>query len=219
MGIPPIQPYRLPDPEGLPANRVDWLPDPERSVLLVHDMQHYFLDRFTADAPPVPQLLANISTLRARCHALGVPVVYTAQPGGQDPAERGLLTDFWGPGLPGGDPRAAAIVDALAPADGDTVLTKWRYSGFVRTDLMLVLAGRDQLVVTGVYAHIGVQATAVDAFMRDVRPIVVADAVADFSEADHRAALTYITNRCGAVVSTRAILDAFSAPAPLEVAR
>lgn len=209
MALPAIAPYPLPDVDRLPANRVAWRPDPARSVLLVHDMQHYFVDRFAVDAPPVPQVIDHIGRLRARCHELGVPVVYTAQPGDQAPTDRGLLTDFWGPGLPG-DPRAGSIVDAIAPTGRDVLLTKWRYSAFVRSDLPAVLGGRDQLIITGVYAHIGVAATACDAFMRDIQAFVVADAVADFSADDHRNALAYVAGRCGAVVSTADALDAFA---------
>jgi hypothetical protein len=50
----------------------------------------------------------------------------------------------------------------------------------VRTDLSTRMGGRDQLIIVGVYAHIGVLATALDPFMRDIQPFVVADAVADF---------------------------------------
>jgi bifunctional isochorismate lyase / aryl carrier protein len=52
--------------------------------------------------------------------------------------------------------------------------------------------GRDQLVGTGVYAHIGCQATAVEAFMRDVRAFLVADAVAEFSRRHHDQACEYV---------------------------
>jgi bifunctional isochorismate lyase / aryl carrier protein len=209
VAIPAIAPYPLPAGPELPANRAGWRADPARAVLLVHDMQNYFLDAFTPGAAPLPHVLEHVALLRKHCSDLGIPVVYTAQPGGQDPADRGLLTDFWGPGLGAGDPRDAAIVDALAPGPGDRVLTKWRYSAFVRTPLADLLAdqGRDQLIVTGVYAHIGVLATACDAFMRDVQAFVVADAVADFSAAHHRSALAYAAQRCAVTKTTRALVD------------
>lgn len=212
MALPAIAPYPMPAPDSLPANRVDWAVDPDRALLLVHDLQNYFLDAFTPGTSPVTELLANIALLRKDCERLGVPVVYSAQPGGQSAAERGLQQDFWGPGLPA-DARAAAVADAVAPAEHDTVLTKWKYSAFVRTELagMMRAQGRDQLIVVGVYAHIGVLMSACDAWMRDIQAFVVADAVADFSEADHHMALRWAAGRCAVVTTTDAV---FAGTAP-----
>ncbi|MER7754552.1 isochorismatase family protein [Kitasatospora sp. NPDC097643] len=207
MGLPRIPSYSLPAADELPANRVAWAVDPARAVLLVHDLQNHFLDAFDTDAAPVPELLGNVARLGKAAGAVGVPVVYSAQPAGQSPAQRGLQQDFWGPGIPD-DPRAAAIVGAVAPAPGDTVLTKWKYSAFARTALEQLLReqGRDQLVITGVYAHIGVQATACDAWMRDLQAFVPADAVADFGPDEHRAALSWVAGRCGLVTTTETVL-------------
>ncbi|MEV6522218.1 isochorismatase family protein [Longispora sp. NPDC051575] len=193
VALPAIAPYPLPTAGDLPANRVGWTFDPDRAVLLVHDMQNYFLAPYAGD--PIPQVVDTINELRA----LGLPTVFTAQPADQDPAERRLLTDFWGPG-PTGD---VSVPAGLAPAPGDTVLTKWRYSAFVRTELAELLGDRDQLVVTGIYGHIGVQATAVDAFMRDIQVFVVADGIADFSAGHHRDALAYLAGRCARVVTAK----------------
>lgn len=220
MALPAIAPYPMPGPDRLPAARVDWTPDPARAVLLVHDLQNYFLSALPPAAQsPTRELLANTAALRDRCHALGVPVLYSAQPAGQTPAERGLQQDFWGPGLPAGG-VAAHIVPAVAPGPGDAVLTKWKYSAFVRTGLeeRMRAAGRDQLVITGVYAHIGVLATACDAWMRDIRAFVVADAVADFSERDHHAALAWAAGRCARVLPAADVFPAApQSPAlPLE---
>lgn len=207
MPIP--APISYPLPTELPANTVDWAVRPDRAMLLIHDMQEYFLQPYVRDAAPLPEVVANIARLRAACDAAGVPVVYTAQPGDQDPHERALGIDFWGPGLRD-DEAVTRIHPDLAPAAGDAVLTKWRYSAFARTDLRerMRRAGRDQLVVTGVYAHIGCLTTAMHAFMEDVQPFLVADAVADFSAADHAMALSYVAGRCGSVVTTDAAVDA-----------
>ncbi|WP_316524585.1 isochorismatase family protein [Kitasatospora brasiliensis] len=207
MGLPRIPRYPMPAAEELPANRVAWTVDPERAVLLVHDLQNHFLGAYDAEAAPVPELLGNVAALAEAARAAGVPVVYSEQLGGQSPAERGLQQDFWGPGIPD-DSWATAIAEAVAPAQGDTVLTKWKYSAFVRTELERLLRerGRDQLVITGVYAHIGVQATACDAWMRDVQAFVVADAVADFGPDEHRGALAWVAGRCGVVATTGAVL-------------
>ncbi|MFI8367898.1 isochorismatase family protein [Streptomyces sp. NPDC085466] len=203
MSLPAVPPYPMPRPGELPANRVDWTVDPDRAVLLVHDLQNHFLAPFDDGAEPLTALLGNLELLRKEAARLGVPVVYTAQPGGQTPEQRGLQQDFWGPGVPD-DPHAVAVADAAAPGPDDILLTKWKYSAFVRTDLLELLReqGRDQLVITGVYAHIGVLMTACDAWMRDIRTFVVADAVADFSEREHRMALEWAAGRCAVVTTT-----------------
>ncbi|WP_406142317.1 isochorismatase family protein [Streptomyces sp. NBC_01089] len=176
-------------------------------MLLVHDLQNYFLDAFTEGASPVTELLDNVERLTTEARRRGIPVAYSAQPGGQTPEQRGLQQDFWGPGLPDGE-RAKAIPAVLAPQVGDTVITKWKYSAFVQTHLLRRMRdlGRDQLVVVGVYAHIGVLMSACDAWMQDIKAFVVADAVADFSRQDHDMALRWAAGRCAVVTSTDALL-------------
>lgn len=75
---------------------MDWKPDPKRAVLLIHDMQEYFLDAYSDKESPKVELISNIKVIREKCKELGIPVVYTAQPGGQTLEQRGLLQDFWG---------------------------------------------------------------------------------------------------------------------------
>jgi trans-2,3-dihydro-3-hydroxyanthranilic acid synthase len=204
-----ISPYQLPRDEDLPAAAVPWRPHPDRAVVLVHDMQRYFLRFFPAGQPPLPELVANIAKLAAAARAVGVPVMYTAQPGGMTPQDRGLLRDFWGPGMTAAE-TDRGIVDEVAPEADDIVLTKWRYSAFYRSDLeeRLRRAGRDQLIVCGVYAHIGCLMTACDAFTRDIQPFLVADAMGDFSLDDHLMALRYAVDRCAVPLSTADVLAA-----------
>jgi bifunctional isochorismate lyase/aryl carrier protein len=137
-----------------------------------------------------------------------VPVFYSAQPAAQSPSERGLLSDMWGPGLTA-HPERQAIVPELLPTDRDVVLTKVRYSAFHRTELSSILQaqGRDQLIICGVYAHIGCMLTACDAFMHDVQPFFVTDAVADFSPEYHKMAIDYVASRCAVTLESATLLS------------
>lgn len=207
MAIPTIAPYAMPTEAEIPAAGVSWIPDPARAVLLIHDMQRYFMSAFTPGRSPATELVGNIRRLRESADALGMPVAYTAQPGNMTRAQRGLLHDFWGPGMDTA-PERQEIIEELAPAERDTVLTKWRYSAFHRTGLRELLArrGRDQLIICGVYAHIGCLMTACDAFTLDVQPFFVADALADFSRPEHLMAVRYAAQRCGVADTTDRLL-------------
>lgn len=212
MALPKIAPYSYREQEH--QNRVNWRVDPARAALLVHDMQRYFVRAFELerDGQPLPDAqiniaIANIRRLLDAAHAANIPVYYTAQPPRQNPADRRLLTDFWGDGLQ--DDENAQILDELAPTEADTVLTKWRYSAFVRSPLeeQLKDLGRDQLIIGGIYAHIGCLTTALEAFMRDIQPFMVADALADFTEKEHRMACEYASARCARVLNTAEALE------------
>lgn len=199
MAIPKIAQYELPHTDSFPANKVDWAIQADKAILLIHDMQEYFVNFFDTQKSPVPELIQNIVNLKKAAKAAGIPIIYTAQPANQDLEERALLTDFWGTGLR----QDTEIVGDLTPEDNDIQYTKWRYSAFKKSPLLDFLKdeGRDQLIICGIYGHIGVQATALDAFMLDVKPFIIGDAIADFSLNEHKGTLEYVTGRCGAVKS------------------
>jgi len=207
MSIPKIPDYPMPSAQSFPANRTSWQVDPARAVLLIHDMQDYFVRFYAPDSALITALVHNLVRLRQWARKHKIPVVYTAQPHVQSARDRALLNDMWGPGLTAADPESQQIVAALSPEQDDTVLTKWRYSAFQRSDLEQRMRGwdRDQLIIGGVYAHIGCMVTAVDAFMRDIQAFLVGDAVADFSESEHAMALEYIATRCGQVLDTHTV--------------
>ncbi|ELC3159062.1 isochorismatase family protein [Vibrio harveyi] len=206
MAIPSISGYSL--TKVKPENRVNWSVEPHRAVLLIHDMQQYFLNFYDADSELIQTLTRNIQEIKQACIDAGIPVVYTAQPGDQRQEDRALLTDFWGPGLKADD-SITRISPALAPTEQDTVYTKWRYSAFQRTPLksMMDETGRDQLIIVGIYAHIGCLQTAAEAFMTDIKAFMVSDAVADFSASDHDMALNYVAGRCGYVLDKQQLLE------------
>lgn len=215
MSLPHVAPYQLPTEAGLPSNMLQWTVQPQRAVLLVHDMQRYFVNVFKPDTEPIRTVVPNIARLCQTARAHGVPIVFSAQPGDQSPQDRGLLLDLWGPGIRA-VPEHEEVIAELTPNATDVRLTTWRYSTFQRTRLRAMLAewGRDQLIVSGVYAHLGCLLTAGEAFMQDVRPFLVADAVADFSLVEHMMALRFTALRCGVVLSTDRLVEQLSGSRP-----
>lgn len=211
MALPEISSYPMPLVADLPENKVSWPLEPRRAALLVHDMQGYFLNAYPRSASPAVELVANVRRLIDLARELSMPIYYSAQPGDQTPESRALLGDFWGPGLSSAE-RDEAIVSDLDMREGplETRLVKHRYSAFQRTDLLESLRGqgRNQLVICGVYAHLGCLLTAAEAFMSDVQPFFVADAVADFTPELHAMALRYVSSRCGVVLSTERVMAA-----------
>lgn len=217
MAIPKISSYPMPT-QAL-DNRVNWQANARRSVLLVHDMQDYFLDFYDRSSAPIPALIANTRRLIDQAHALGIPVVYTAQLPEQTPADRGLLQDMWGPGLTA-QPQRKNIIAALAPQPQDIVLDKWRYSAFQRSRLLEIMQkqSRDQLIICGIYAHIGCMMTACEAFMSDIQAFFVADALADFSAQEHDMALRYVSQRCGLTILTKTLVESLQTRLPASMA-
>jgi isochorismate hydrolase len=211
MGIPAIAAYPMPTEDELPQNTARWTVDPRRAVLLIHDMQKYFVAPFPAGRSPVTELVRNVTALRERCAALGVPVAYTTQPGGMTEEQRGLLRDFWGSGMTVAQEHRE-VVDPIRPGTDDLVLTKWRYSAFHRTGLLTSMRERerDQLIVCGVYAHVGILMTSAEAFASDIQSFLVADAIADFTPEHHRFALRYAAERCAMTLTTATVLDRLS---------
>jgi bifunctional isochorismate lyase/aryl carrier protein len=207
MSIPRLLSYSLPTDTDLPENKVSWTLKSDQSALLIHDMQTYFLNFWDRGSPLITQIIENTKRIRAYCKMKGIPVIYTAQTGKQSLKDRGLLNDIWGSGIIE-SPSQDSIVDSLKPDIDDQVLTKWRYSAFVNSPLLSILKdmGRNQLVITGVYAHIGCLITAIHAFMLDIQPFMIADAMADFNRDKHIMSLRYAADYGGKVAMTTDIV-------------
>ncbi|WP_413759807.1 isochorismatase family protein [Streptomyces sp. MMBL 11-3] len=203
MVLPAVTSYAMPDRAAVPASGPSWTIDPARAALLVHDVQNHFVRAFPPDCSPVVELIDNISALRELAGTLGMPVVFSAEPAAQHPGPRGQTNDVQGPGTGPGPDGDAAVVASLTPRVGEHLMVNVRHNAFLRSHLgrLLRSEGRDQLILCGVRAHLGILLTAADAFMHDIQPFVVADAVADLCAEDHSMALRWIA-RTGVVCTT-----------------
>jgi nicotinamidase-related amidase len=94
------------------------------------------------------------------------------------------------------------IIDALAPADGEHVIAKTRYSGFYGTDLDQVLTQMkpDRVIVAGVCTSICVMDTVGGLVNRDFAVSVPANAVADFDSEAHMFSLKRMEKIYGAQI-------------------
>ena len=176
-----------------------------RVLLLVHDMQRYFLR-------PLPEslragLVANAARLRRWCVEQGVQIAYTAQPGSMTEEQRGLLKRLLGPGMRA-SPADREVVEELAPGPDDWLLTKRRYSA---SSTPTCSSGCAPPAATSWCCAAYTPTSGADLHGRrlpnDIQPFLVADAIADFSEAHHRMALEYAASRCAMVVTTDEVLE------------
>lgn len=198
--IPSKIKYSLPQKSNLPTNIPNWNIDSSRAVLLIHDMQHFFLNFFESDMRNI--LIHNISLLKKWADENNVPVAYSMQPGGMTKEQRGLLKDFWREGMKM-TAEDRAIPDQISPKNNDWLLTKWRYSAFFKSTLLEMMhkSKKDQLIITGVYGHIGILMTSLESYTNDLETFIVADSIADFSKDLHMMTLDY-TAKCCAVLTT-----------------
>ncbi len=105
---------------------------------------------------------------------------------------------------PAGARRGTDIVDEIAPASGDIVIVKHKPSAFHEAPLEshLTLLEVDSLVVCGATTSGCVRATVTDAFSRNYRVAVVADACFDRLEVSHAVSLLDLDMKYADVVDS-----------------
>jgi nicotinamidase-related amidase len=180
-----------------------------RPAVLVIDMQNDFCDHEAATTlwPSIGETFEPIRTLCERARETRIPVIYTQGLVAAD----GSTASLWrlkhrahtqGKVQIEGS-RGAEIVAELVPRPGDRVIRKWRPSAFFRTDLEVFLGVQaiDTLLVCGTSMSGCVRATVTDAFMRDIRCMVVREAVADRTPAVLQASLFDVDQKYADVVS------------------
>ncbi len=96
----------------------------------------------------------------------------------------------------------------VEPKPDDFIVTKHRYSGFVGTDLNLVLRskGIETVLMTGVATNVCVETTARDAFNLDYHVIFVEDCCGSYSAEEHAATLNNINKYFGIVTDSKTVV-------------
>lgn len=175
--------------------------DPSRTAVVAVHVQNDIVGAEGAFAPffraeiDRTGVLDTVARVLDAARAAGTPVVYTRvawQPGHTDLVANSPLLgmvvehDCLVDGTPG-----AAIIDELAPHDGDTVVTHRRIGGFADSDLDAVLrgAGVDTVVFCGVATNASVEGTVRVASDLGYRTVVLADACSAGSPAAHDASM------------------------------
>ncbi|MET9832113.1 isochorismatase family protein [Streptomyces sp. NPDC006385] len=196
----------MPTPAMLPDDTTGWTLDPVRAALVVLNLQRRFVRALDQEGAPIHQLLTNTCRLMSAARAAGVPVIHSVPV-----RERGAALHVRQPGAPA-DGGGEAFAEEVEPRIGDAVLTARKHSAFARTrlDSRLRDLKRDQVVIAGLVARVGVMMTAADAWAQDLEPFVVADAVADHSAGGHEFALEWVADTCGAVTSTEGVVEIFT---------
>jgi bifunctional isochorismate lyase/aryl carrier protein len=174
-------------------------------------MQVFYVDSLPAKA--TQHLIDNIQQLIAVARDLDIPIIYSVAKPSLTFSDRGLLADFHGMGMK--DDAALYLIDPrVAPSVTDHTVTKQIYSAFFRTDLESIMRtlNRDTLLIAGIYASIGCQLTAFDAFMRGIRPFYIADAMLAYTEAEHIESARYVGRLCAAVHTTKVVIEQLFSP-------
>ena len=207
--FPNIPAYELDFKSYLGLNRCNWSVDSSQAVLLIYDMQTWYVNRYEDPS----RLVSQIVRLRASADAAGVPTIFAKAAPVSHLAERGIARDLWGDGI--GAVHDAESTDEeiyceLKPRPDDFIILKRKYSAFFETNLEALLRrmNRSQIILCGNYANHGCMTTAVDAYMRNFKVFFVADALGAFDAASHELALKWVADVCGQIALTESVESA-----------
>jgi acyl-CoA reductase-like NAD-dependent aldehyde dehydrogenase/nicotinamidase-related amidase len=150
-----------------------------KPVLLLVDLQNDFLR--VGDLEPRPaSIVAAAADLLNVCRTSAVPVVHvwsTVNKSGDNRMPHRKKNDDW---MCLEDSAGHACPDSLRPHKKEAIIHKTFFSAFSTRQLDLVLHDlrADALMIAGVHLHACVRATALDAYAKGYRVVVIEDSVA-----------------------------------------
>ena len=181
----------------------------DESVLMIVDMQHFFLEpespTFTIGGPTI---LPNAQRLLSAFRQANRPVIFTRHVHHPADLDAGIMGWWWEGKCIEGSPESE-IVPELMPLPTEKVVLKHRYSAFYNTDLETVLRCLkvQDIVISGVMTNMCVESTARDAYFRDYRVWIPADGTGSINEEMHLASLMNLALGFAQVTTTEAILE------------
>ena len=161
---------------------------PQRSALLVLDMQRYFLEPAAhAFVPSAAALLPGLVDLATAFRQRQLPVFFTRHENTSQ--NSGMMATWWRDVIHPGDPRTQITPEFNPKAE--QIIVKSQYDAFLNTDLeqRLRQAGVEQVLIGGVMTHLCCESTARSAFMRGFAVFCLVDGMATYNAAFHQAAL------------------------------
>ncbi|MEJ2709470.1 MAG: cysteine hydrolase [Anaerolineales bacterium] len=181
---------------------------PDKTALLVVDMQYFFLDpaspTYTCGGPAI---LPNLKKLIRAFRDAKLPVIFTRHVHHPDLLDAGIMGWWWEGMCVEGSPESE-IHREIAPLPNEKVINKHRYSAFYNTDLETVLRVLkvEDLVISGVMTNMCCESTARDAYYRDYRVFFPADGTGSINEEMHFASLLNLAFGFSWVTSVDTIL-------------
>jgi bifunctional isochorismate lyase/aryl carrier protein len=160
--------------------------EPQKTALLVIDMQKYFVDKSShAYVPSINKLMPKIKKLIDVFNKNVRPIIFTRH----IDTEESMMRRWWQDNIKEDDPMSEIAHDL--EANRGEVIIKHQYDAFLDTNLEKILEdkGIEQVVICGVLTNLCCETTARSAFMRGFEVYFVTDGTATYKQKMHDASL------------------------------
>jgi isochorismate hydrolase len=179
---------------------------PEKSALLVLDLQDYFLDAHShAYIPSAAAIIPGINQLIDAYAQHDLQIFFTRHI--NDIHNSAMMARWWRDLITADNPLGQISAD-IHTSKG-VIIEKSQYDGFYQTDLDQRLQEKrvTQLVITGVMTHLCCETTARAAFTRGLEVFFPIDGTATYHETYHRASLQNLAHGFAVITTLAQLLD------------
>ena len=203
----------------------DFTIDPDKSVLIIQDLQNdviieggAFADSGSPAHAKEQNVVDNVKALAETCRSKGIPVLHVwyvvedGSPGLKINAplfagvkdNNALVRGTWG----------AAPAEGLEPQDGDFIVEKMRMSAWQGTRLENLLTGfgADTIIITGAWTNMSIEHTARTGADKGYTIFVPEDGCSTMNADWHNASINFALQNVSTVTTCAEVADAIGAP-------